>query len=74
MLLADEDWLRVDKIKDGLRKILIWSDFLREMFGLYCFVLVDIHWQIVVIDPLLRHTFQLAGDWVFGDFDTRHGH
>lgn len=75
MILADEDGLGVDEIEDGFREILIRPDFLREVLGLYGLVVVNVDWELAVsIDPLLRHALQFAGDRIFGDFDTRHGH
>ena len=44
------------------------------MLRLHRLAVVYVHGQIVVLHPLLGNPFELAGNGVFGDFDTGHGH
>lgn len=73
-LLADKNRLRVDEFEDVVGQILVGAHFLGEVLGVDGLVVVDVHGQVVVLDPLFRHALKLAGDGVLGDFDARHGH
>ena len=73
MVLADVDGLGIDQIEDGLGEILVGAHLSGQMFGSDCLVLVDVHGQIVVFDPLFRNALKFASDRIFGDFDSGDG-
>jgi len=72
-ILADKNWLVVYQVQYALRKVLVGSHLLRQVFGLDQFGSIDVHGQLVVLHPLFRHTLQLASYGIFSYFDSRHG-
>lgn len=65
------DGLRVDELDNGVGEVLVGFDFLREVLGLDCLRVVDVHGQVIAFGPLLGDTAELAGLGVAGDLDSR---
>lgn len=72
-VLADKDWLRIDKVENGIRKLRIGANGFGEVGSFDGFGEVDFHGKIVVFDPFFRDALKFAGFGIFDDFDTGNG-
>lgn len=68
--LAHGSRLRIDQLKNRLRKIAFRSDLLVEVLGAHHLRLVDLHRQVVVLNPFFRHSFEFACLGVEADADS----
>lgn len=72
-VLADKNWLRIDKVENGIRQLRIGANGFREVGRFDGFGEVYFHGKIVVFDPFFRDALKFAGFGIFDDFDTGNG-
>lgn len=70
-VLADVNRLGIDQIQNRIRKLRIRPYLFCEMLRLYCFIIVNFHRQVIILDPFLRNTFKLACLGILDNPDTR---